>query len=68
VRFGGFVRVMGRLKVMCVGCVRMMAGLLVGARLVMFCRLVMMPRRVLVMLGRFAMMFCCFFRHRFLLA
>ena len=61
--FRGFFGVMFRLHVMAVRQVRMMAGLLVVARVVVVGGGAVMLRRVFVMLRCVAMVFSAFFRH-----
>lgn len=61
---GGFGGVMRRVCVMSVGGMRVMRGFFVKAGIVMFRRRLVMACRVFVVLRRFPMMLCRFFRHQ----
>ena len=59
-------RMVFRVLFVCTSRVGVMRSLLMAARLVVLCRFLMVPRRVLVMFRCFAVMLCCFLRHDFL--
>jgi hypothetical protein len=61
------IGVVASLRGVAVRHVRMVAALLVSARLVMFGRFAVMPCGVLVVLSSFGVMFCAFVRHGHLL-
>jgi hypothetical protein len=63
VSFGGFARVMFGVKSVNMSAVRLMGGFFIIAFFVVLGGFMMVPDGVLVVFGRFAMMFCCILRH-----
>jgi hypothetical protein len=65
VRFGRFLSVLRCVVVVTAGQVRVMRSCLMSARFVVVGRFSMVPRRVLVVFCRFAMVLCCLLGHTF---
>jgi hypothetical protein len=67
VGLGCFAGVMSRVKSMAVSAVSVVCCLFVSAVVMMARGFVVMPGRVFMVLRRFPMVFCCHFRHIYLL-